>query len=231
MTTFLFRQKAVLIPLLLLCIITPFTQKWDLKISHHYYIPGQGIDGKGFNSPYPFTLLYTFGTLPALLTFFLSFIILIFSCFSLNWEKWKKPTLLLVLSFSIGSGLMTHAIFKDHWGRPRPKQLKEFGGTQDFRPYYLPNIFNQEPSKSFPSGHATMGFYFFSLALVGKRLHLKWLFWAGLIISFGLGGILSWTRIIQGAHFLTDTLISALIMWCSAYYCDRCLYARKSSNQ
>jgi len=108
--------------------------------------------------------------------------------------------------------------------RPRPKQVIEFGGIQEFRPFYQPNFFHQpEPSKSFTCGHCTMGFYFFALALVVRRLNYRKTFWITLMFAFALGIALSLARIGQGGHFFSDTLISALIMWLTAYACDRWL--------
>ena len=43
---------------------------------------------------------------------------------------------------------------------------------------------------------------------------------AGLIISFGLGILLSMARIVQGGHFISDVLFAALLMWETAYFVD-----------
>ena len=57
---------------------------------------------------------------------------------------------------AIGVGLFTHILLKDHWGRPRPKQVTQFGGTQEFHPFYKPNFFDQpQPSRApFPAAIA-----------------------------------------------------------------------------
>ena len=51
----------------------------------------------------------------------------------------------------VGAWLIIDFALKDHWGRPRPRQVKEFGGMQEFRPYYgKPNFFHQpEPQNLF----------------------------------------------------------------------------------
>lgn len=66
-----------------------------------------------------------------------------------------------------------------------------------------------------------MGFYFFSLALVARRLNYNKTFWIALALALSLGILLSLARIAQGGHFVSDTLVSALVMWLSAYACDR----------
>lgn len=220
MTSFFFKQKAWLLPSLLLAILTPFTPFLDLAISQFFYQPTQSFQSNAF-----YTFLYHYGLIPAQLLFALAAIVLFLASFFKKWKKWHTPALVLVLSLLIGGGLIVHLFLKDHWGRPRPKQVIEFGGTQPFRPYYEPNFFHQpEPSKSFTCGHCTMGFYFFSLALVAKRLNYRKTFWSALLVAFTLGTSLSLTRIAQGGHFFSDTLVSAIIMWVTAYICYRYLY-------
>lgn len=210
-----------LLPIIAMILIAPFTPAMDLAISHYFYSPDTGFGTNPF-----YTFLFNYGPIPAQITAGLAAIVLIISFFSIKFKTWRRPAACLVLTMAIGAGLIVHAILKDHWGRPRPKQITEFGGTQMFRPFYHPNIFNQpEPSKSFSCGHCSMGFYFFALALVGRRLHNKTLFLSALTIAIVLGSLLSLTRIAQGGHFFSDTLATALVMWLTAYACDRWLYS------
>lgn len=209
-----------LLPIIAILILAPFTPVIDLAISHYFYTADKGFATYSF-----YDFLYHYGTLPAEIVVGLATIALILS-YNNRFKTWRRPAACLVLTMAIGAGLIVHAILKDHWGRPRPKQTTEFGGTQAFRPFYQPNIFNQpEPSRSFSCGHCTMGFYFFALALVGRRLHSKTLFLSSLILAIVLGTLLSLMRIAQGGHFFSDTLITALVMWLTAYACDRWLYS------
>lgn len=219
-----------LLPIIAMLLIAPFTPAMDLAISHYFYLPDAGFSTNLF-----FTFLFNYGPIPAQIIAGLAAIVLIISFLPTRFNKlstfktWRRPAACLVLTMAIGAGLIVHAILKDHWGRPRPRQITEFSGTQMFRPFYQPNIFNQpEPSKSFSCGHCSMGFYFFALALVGRRLHKKTLFLSALTLAIVLGSLLSLTRIAQGGHFFSDTLITALVMWLTAYACDRWLYSLRS---
>ncbi len=207
-------------PLLLLVIFTPLTPKLDIDIENFFYY-------EHFSHNSFFQFMYRFGPWPGILTAVVAFCTYLLSYVMSSLQKWRKPALLLTLTLAVGSGLIVHAVLKDHWGRPRPKQVIEFGGNQEFRPYYEPNFFHQpEPSKSFPCGHCSTGFYFFALALVGKRLknqHVKHL---GYALAIVLGVTLSITRMAQGGHFLSDTLVAALIMWFTALSCDWFIYKR-----
>ncbi len=62
-----------------------------------------------------------------------------------------------------------------------------------------------------------MGFYFFSLIFLGKGLNSRFLYYSGLFLVVTLGGALSLTRILQGGHFFSDVLASAVIMWYTSW--------------
>lgn len=216
------KEKAWLLPIFLMILITPFTSWLDLSIARAFYKGDKHFTSNEFTY-----FIYNYGTFPAYFLAFISLSLFGLSFFSKSWMKWRRPSLVLILTLMLGAGFITHTLLKDHWGRPRPRQVIEFGGMQPFRPFYQPNFFHQpEPSKSFTCGHCTMGFFFFALALVGKRLHNKPLFWTGIFLALVLGILLSLARIAQGGHFLSDTLMTALVMWLTAYACDWLIYER-----
>lgn len=212
------KHKAWLIPTVLMLLLAPFTPWIDLAVTGVFYTPDPlGIDR--FSSGAFVEFMFNYGIYPAWIVTVLAGVMPLFS------KKWRSPSLVWILTFAIGVGFITHLVLKDHWGRPRPKQVTEFGGPQEFRPFYSPNFFHQpEPSKSFPCGHCGMGFVFFAAALVGRRLGNKLIEWAGWIIAFGLGTLLSITRIMQGGHFTSDVLMSALILWLTALFVDWLIY-------
>jgi membrane-associated PAP2 superfamily phosphatase len=111
----------------------------------------------------------------------------------------------LALMLALGPGLVVNGILKPNWGRPRPGQVQEFGGELDFVDAWE---FGEGPSgisKSFPSGHASMGFYLMAPAFLLYRRHPKWaLAFLGLGLAGGLAVGLG--RIAQGQHFPSDVL-------------------------
>ncbi len=215
--------KGIILPLLLWLIFTPWSAELDLKTSQFFY------NHDSFPSHPFWDWMYIYGLWPAWLLVALALAGLIFS-FRAAYDKWRTPSLYLLLTHTIGSGIIIHAILKDHWGRPRPRQITEFGGYQSFRPYYKPNISHQpEPSKSFASGHASLGYYFFSLALMGAVYRSKLLYRLGLFLALAIGILLSITRIAQGGHFLSDTIASALIMWLVAWGLAYLLFEKNNS--
>lgn len=220
-----------ILPIILMILITPFTPWLDLKITSLFYHPENSLLDRFSTGPF-FDFFFVQGMFPAWTVFALSTLFLGLSCFLNKFKFWRSPLLVLVLTFVMGAGFFTHLVLKDHWGRPRPKQVTQFGGIQEFRPFYSPNIFNQpEPSKSFPCGHCSMGFFFFALALVGKRLNKKWLTYLGMTIAIVLGSVLGVVRIMQGGHFFSDVLFSALLMWLTAYGMDYLVYSSEEEEE
>lgn len=220
---FLNTSKKWLWPAFAVLLITPFTPWLDLEIARYFYLHTNDPVEHFITSPF-LNFLFDYGTLPANLTAAFAALFLIGSYLLPRLRKWKNPCIVLLLTYAMGAGVIINGGFKEYWGRPRPKQVEEFGGTQAFRPFYLPNFHQPQPSKSFTCGHCAMGFYFFALALVGRRLSRKDLETFGFILAFGLGILLSIARIMQGGHFFSDTLFSALIMWYVALGIDWLAY-------
>lgn len=202
--------RAIGIPILLWLAFTPFSGELDLTFSRFFYENGS------FASKPLWDWFFRYGFWPAWALIAIS-IAGLFLSFFVPYRQWRNPCAVIVLTFAIGSGLIIHAGFKENWGRPRPRQVVEFGGKQAFRPYYLPNLSQPEPSKSFSCGHCSTGFTFFSLALVGTFYRSRFFWWLGWSLSWSLGLILSAVRVTQGGHFLSDVLASALIMWITAW--------------
>lgn len=208
-----------LLPLVLLACVTPLTSTLDMAIGDYFY-----HRENGFSTTNTFTMIYHYGILPAWICCGVAGALYTLSHYSSRWQHWKKPALALIFSFAIGSGLIANALLKENWGRPRPRQVVDFGGTEPYQPYYMPRLASPEHEKemfrSFPSGHATTGFYFFSLAIAGQRLRKRKLIIGGTALALVLGCSLSITRIAQGGHFFSDCLVSAVLMWLVAVTCD-----------
>lgn len=126
--------------------------------------------------------------------------------------KYYKKIIYVTLVCLIGPGLLVHTVLKDHVGRPRPNQIVEFGGQQDFQKVFV--VSNEcDTNCSFPSGHASVGFMFFSLAFLYHGMKRFWLSSASIFLGMLIGGI----RIIQGGHFLSDVVFSGIVVYITAY--------------
>lgn len=117
----------------------------------------------------------------------------------------------LLLALIVGPGLVVNTVFKDHWGRARPHQLEVFAGSAKFTPAFI--ISDQcNVNCSFVSGDPSVGFYFLALALVIPTMRKFFTYFA---LVFGT--VLAATRVIQGAHFLSDVIFSAVFTFTAVY--------------
>lgn len=200
-----------LIPILILALGTWLirSQGLDLKYQNHFY-RGNGI-WMGSKAP-GFEFIYKYGTLPALIVSLAGVAVFVSGFFSKNLARWRRSGLFLALVMLLGPVLLVNAILKEHWGRPRPKQVVEFGGVYA---YEAPlSIDPSSPGKSFPSGHASMAFYFFALHFIfrGRKRRLAvWSLIFSLIFGWGMGLV----RMAQGGHFISDILWAGGLVWLS----------------
>ena len=91
------------------------------------------------------------------------------------------------------------------WGRARPNDILELGGTNLFSPWY--QISKQcSLNCSFVSGDAAVGFslivFYF---LIKKEIYL----WLALFFGLVIGTI----RIMEGGHFFSDVIFSCLFVF------------------
>lgn len=157
--------------------------------------------------------LYDNGPRPALIVSVLALIWTIYV--GVKRRKLEREALYLALVMIIGPGILVNAILKPMWGRPRPAELEQFGKKEQYE-----RLWEYDPSsdgKSFPSGHASTGFYFFALGFLCYRKRSRWtgIAFAG-GIAFGL--VMGSVRVIQGGHFVSDVLWAAGICWFTAAF-------------
>jgi lipid A 4'-phosphatase len=158
-------------------------------------------------------LLYDFGTLPALLVCGAGVVALVAGLRWGWWRRWRRVAWYFLALFALGSGIVTNLWLKDTWGRPRPRDVVEFGGRSPYEGVFAMDLVGE--GKSFPSGHATAGFLFVGLwfLLRGRRPGL-----AAIALGAALvwGSVIGYARMLQGGHFATDVVWAAAVMWMAA---------------
>ena len=116
-----------------------------------------------------------------------------------------RRVVFLLLVLGLGPGLIVNTTLKDNFGRARPRDITEFGGSKQFTPAF---VVSRECNKncSFSSGDAAGGFFAITLALALTRRRV--VFVAALLF----GAAISLSRVASGAHFFSDTVVSFFIM-------------------
>lgn len=130
----------------------------------------------------------------------------------------KVVYLLLVLA--LGAGLVVNGILKDGFGRARPREIQQFGGTRHFTPAFVVSS-ACDRNCAFSSGDTAGAF--FSLAFIVAMNRKR----AITTAAVGFGVLVSAARIASGAHFLSDTVVSFFVMLvvADALYYRMFLYA------
>jgi membrane-associated PAP2 superfamily phosphatase len=94
-----------------------------------------------------------------------------------------------------------------------PYELVRYGGREDYQPTFKRYVKEDRPGRfgrGFPAGHASGGFALLSLAGLGASRRLRaW----GLTIGLSAGTLMGGYQILKGAHFLSHTIVTALVCW------------------
>lgn len=130
----------------------------------------------------------------------------------------------LALVCIIGPGLIVNSGFKQNFGRARPCQVVEFGGELKFTPAFI--VSKQcNNNCSFISGHASIGFFIMALAFIMPYYTFY------ILLGIVMGAIFGVSRIIQGAHFLSDVIFSGVFVYLTAYYVAKVIKPNKRREE
>jgi membrane-associated PAP2 superfamily phosphatase len=147
--------------------------------------------------------LYRLDRIPSITLGLAGLVVFCMSFVRSEYFRWRRSGAYLILLLILGPGLLVNTVFKEHWGRPRPRDIIEYNGKKQFLQPWQKG--EDGKGRSFPSGHASAAFYMAAPYLIyrrsNKRRAYAWLA-GGLIFGF----IMSIARITQGAHFLSDNL-------------------------
>jgi membrane-associated phospholipid phosphatase len=116
-----------------------------------------------------------------------------------------KAVLYLAVSLALGPGLLVNVGLKDHWHRPRPVQVVEFGGPFEFRPWY--RIDGQcRRNCSFVSGEVAASAWLIGAAsLAPPPVKLP-----AVALAAAVTSATALLRVAFGGHFPSDVLFAAL---------------------
>ena len=173
----------------------------DLALSSRFYIDG------GWPVGYqPFwQFFYRLNRWPVFLLGSAGIGMAIYSRYRPDMACWKRRGVFLLLLSILGPGVLVNAVFKDHWGRPRPRDVVEFGGTKQFLQPWQKGVSGN--GRSFPSGHSSAAFVVSAPYFIYRRSNRRRAAaWLGGGLAFGV--LMSIARITQGGHFLSDCLWS-----------------------
>ena len=154
--------------------------------------------------------LFYYGSLPGLILTLASVVALSASFWSARYYRLRKKALFIIICLALGPGLLVNVVLKDHWGRPRPRYVQQFGGESAFE-YVCQEGFQGE-GKSFPCGHCSIGFFLLTPYFIFRRSHKRWAM-AFLMLGTGYGLLMGIARMIAGGHFASDAIWAGGIVY------------------
>lgn len=94
-----------------------------------------------------------------------------------------------------------------------PYELQRYGGAETYVKVferYAPTSMPARFGRGFPAGHASGGFALMSLAGLARTRRRQWV---GLAVGVVTGSLMGGYQMLRGAHFLSHTLVSAILCW------------------
>jgi membrane-associated phospholipid phosphatase len=114
----------------------------------------------------------------------------------------------------LAPGLLVNVLLKDHWGRPRPIDVTQFGGAENFVAWWNPRG-DCRSNCGFVSGDVAGAVWTFAPAALAPPHWRALAYAAALALGAGMGAI----RVMAGAHFPSDVIFAGvftfLIVWIS----------------
>jgi membrane-associated phospholipid phosphatase len=189
----------------------------DLYVSQHFFVPDScraAASPTQICGHFPYrqtTSLDLLRTLFLRLPYVIAFVMLwkIIACYqhhgsTFNIERARSLKIALGSLF-LGPVLFVNIVLKDHWGRPRPFQTMDFGGTLDFMP--AGSLAGKCVSNcSFISGEAAGAGWLLCLIVLVPQPARSALILPLAAISFLTPAM----RLAFGAHFLSDVVLGWL---------------------
>jgi membrane-associated phospholipid phosphatase len=111
----------------------------------------------------------------------------------------------LIATLALGPGLLVNVLLKDHWGRPRPIDVTQFGGDGHFVAWWDPRG-DCPKNCSFVSGDVAGAFWAMAPAALAAPP------WRALAYgaAFALGAGMAAIRVMAGAHFPSDVIFAGV---------------------
>lgn len=123
-----------------------------------------------------------------------------------------RAIVFLMATMALGPGLLVNAILKDHWHRPRPIDVQQFGGAEHFMPWWDPR--GDCPNNcAFVSGDVSGAVWTLAPAALAPPQWRALAYGASLALGAGMAAV----RVMAGGHFVSDVIFAGvftfLIVW------------------
>jgi lipid A 4'-phosphatase len=133
-----------------------------------------------------------------------------------------RAIVFLIATLALAPGLLVNVALKDHWGRPRPIDVRQFGGEYQFMAWWDPR--GGCPSNcSFVSGDVAGAAWTFAPAALAPPQWRALAYGAALAFTAGMAAI----RVMAGAHFPSDVIFAGLFTFLTVWLMYALIYRWK----
>lgn len=181
----------------------------DFQVANLFYHPGHAVDDWPFRHFGIIRFLYDYAFPFTVVSGLVALIVYIAGHFHSFTRRFRRRALFVLLVIALGPGVVVNLVVKDHWGRPRPVHIQQFGGEYSYVP---PAKFGHTPDKSFVCGHCSVGYAFFVLYFLSQNHKVLYF-----LLTLSLAWMMGFTRMTAGGHFLSDVLWSGYLVFLVAY--------------
>lgn len=130
-----------------------------------------------------------------------------------------RAIVFLTATMALGPGLLVNVILKDHWDRPRPIDVIEFGGSEHFMPWWKPG--GDCPSNcAFVSGDVAGAFWTIAPAALTPPQYRALAYG----VALALGTAMAAFRMMAGAHFASDVIFAGVFTFLIIWLCYALIY-------
>jgi membrane-associated PAP2 superfamily phosphatase len=134
-----------------------------------------------------------------------------------------RAIVFLLSTMLLAPGLLVNVVLKDHWGRPRPIDVTQFGGDQHFVAWWDPR--GDCPNNcSFVSGDVATTAWTFAPAALVPPPYRALAYGAALALTVFMAAI----RMMAGAHFPTDTIFAGVFTFVIVWLAYALIYRRRT---
>lgn len=130
-----------------------------------------------------------------------------------------RAIVFLMATMALGPGLLVNGVLKEHWGRYRPFDVTEFGGTGPFVAWWDPRG-GCPTNCSFVSGDVSGVMWTVAPAALAPPQWRALAYGAALTLTGALAAI----RVMQGGHFSSDVIFAGVFTFLVIWLCYALIY-------
>jgi membrane-associated PAP2 superfamily phosphatase len=130
-----------------------------------------------------------------------------------------RAIIFLVATMALAPGLLVNVLLKDHWGRPRPIDVMQFGGSEHFVAWWDPRG-DCAANCAFVSGDVAGAFWTVAPAALAPPQWRALAYGAALALGTGMAVI----RIMAGAHFPSDVIFAGVFTFLTIWLAYALIY-------